>query len=86
VIDHAQAEELANARLRATVFQLGQPAIGNLKPFVVAFGLSYSPACLFYVAHSDAAPVAQQFKFLSSRHSGPHDPLGLSLGDKLGAD
>src|SRR4026207_1084809 len=74
VVDHAQTEQLANAWLRHTVFQLGQPAIGNAES-LVAFGFSNSPACLFDIANGDAAPITQRLEHLASGQSSPRNYL-----------
>ena len=68
VVDHAETEELVNARFRCAVLELGQPAIRDTE-LLVAFYIGDSPARLFDVANSDVSLIAKAFQFLTSRHS-----------------
>ena len=74
-IDHAKAEELADAWFGGAVLQLGQPAVGNAES-PVALGVGNSPACALNFAARDVASVAKRFQLLTSRQSIP--PLSVS--------
>ena len=79
LVDHAQAEQLADTWLRHTVLELGQPAVGDTKA-LVAFSFGDAATGIFDVANSDVALMAQAFKLLTCRHSCPHKSFVETAG------
>src|SRR6476660_6768730 len=70
LVDHTQAEELADARFGDTILQLGQPPIRNTES-LIAFDVGDSAARPFNFANRYVALVTKVLKGTTRGHSNP---------------